>query len=385
MNLKLKQFIDVYIGRVLLGVNLVLVRGLGLLLRRNHSIDKHPENIVVIKILGLGSIIMASDAIHSMKLHFPNTRFTLLCGKGVAKGIEPLELFDEIICIDDKNVFSMLKSTAKFMVKALSMKKLWVVDLEVYSILTTILSAWTCAKNRFGFQLDKTNFRNYLNTHNTYFNQFVRVDINYRKLAESMGVKNFKQFLFPQKFMSSDSSRNWIIINNTCSELGGHLRKLPDSKLTQICNFITTQTSYNIALVGAPIDNADIDDFIQLNKLDTNRVKNVAGKLTFDEYYNFLGTKGRLMLSIDSAPLHIAIKLKLPVISFWGPISPVHRIEDTQYTYFLNKPCSPCIHHTEQIPCGGNNTCMSDMDVNHIQQLIKDILKNDERAFAKAV
>jgi ADP-heptose:LPS heptosyltransferase len=382
MNLKLKQFIDVYIGRVLLGVNLVLVRGLGLLLRRNHSIDKHPENIVVIKILGLGSIIMASDAIHSMKLHFPNTRFTLLCGKGVAKGIEPLELFDEIICIDDKNVFSMLKSTAKFMVKALSMKKLWVVDLEVYSILTTILSAWTCAKNRFGFQLDKTNFRNYLNTHNTYFNQFVRVDINYRKLAESMGVKKFEQFVFPQKFTQANATRNYFIINNTCSELGGHLRKLPDSKLVQICNFITTQTSYNIALVGAPIDNADIDDFIQLNKLDTNRVKNVAGKLTFDEYYNFLGTKGRLMLSIDSAPLHIAIKLKMPVISFWGPISPVQRIADTQYTYFLNKPCSPCIHHTEQIPCGGNNTCMGDMDVNHIQQLIKDILKIDERSFA---
>ena len=385
MNLKLKQFIDVYIGRILLGVNLLLVRGLGLLLRRNHSIDKHPENIVVIKILGLGSIIMASDAIHSMKLHFPNTRFTLLCGKGVAKGIEPLELFDEIICIDDKNVFSMLKSTANFMVKALSMKKLWVVDLEVYSILTTILSAWTCAKNRFGFQLDKTNFRNYLNTHNTYFNQFVRVDINYKKLAESMGVKKIEQFLFPQKFTQANATRNYVVINNTCSELGGHLRKLPDSTLTQICNFITTQTPFNIALVGAPGDTIAIDEFIVSNQLDTSRIENVAGKLSFDEYYTFLAAKGCLMLSIDSAPLHIAIKLKLPVISFWGPISPVQRIADTQYTYFLNKPCSPCIHHTEQIPCGGNNTCMSDMDVNHIQQLIKDILKNDERAFAKAV
>ena len=385
MNLKLKQFIDVYIGRILLGVNLLLVRGLGLLLRRNHSIDKHPENIVVIKILGLGSIIMASDAIHSMKLHFPNTRFTLLCGKGVAKGIEPLELFDEIICIDDKNVFSMLKSTANFMLKALSMKKLWVVDLEVYSILTTILSAWTCAKNRFGFQLDKTNFRNYLNTHNTYFNQFVRVDINYKKLAESMGVKKIEQFLFSQKFTQANATRNYVVINNTCSELGGHLRKLPDSTLTQICNFITTQTPFNIALVGAPGDTIPIDEFIVSNQLDTSRIENVAGKLSFDEYYTFLATKGCLMLSIDSAPLHIAIKLKLPVISFWGPISPLQRIADTQYTYFLNKPCSPCIHHTEQIPCGGNNTCMSDMDVNHIQQLIKDILKNDDRAFAKAV
>jgi ADP-heptose:LPS heptosyltransferase len=381
MNLKLKQFIDVYIGRVLLGINLVLVRGLGLVLNRNHSIENHPKNIVVIKILGLGSVIMASDAIHSMKLHFPNTRFTLLCGKGVAKGIEPLELFDEVVTIDDKNIFTMLNSTAKFLIKAIRMRNLWVVDLEVYSVLTTILSAWTCAKNRFGFQLDKTNFRNYLNTHNIYFNQFVRVGINYQKLAESMGVNSITEFQFPPKYTVSNSVRKFVIINNTCSELGGHLRKLPDNILVQICNFITSETQLDIALVGAPSDVESINDFVLSNKLDLNRVKNVAGKLTFNDYYKFLGTNGRLMLSIDSAPLHIAIKLKLPVISFWGPISPVHRIANTQYTYFLNKPCSPCIHHTEQIPCGGNNTCMSDMDINYIKKLIKDILKDDKGTF----
>ncbi len=377
MNLKLKQFIDVYIGQVLLGINVVLVRGLGLILNRNHNVDSHPQNIVVIKILGLGSIIMASDAIYSMKLNFPNTRITLLCAKGVAKGIEPIELFDEIIIIDDKNVFTMLKSTLFFLVKALRMKKLWVVDLEVYSVLTTILSAWTCAKNRFGFQLDKTNFRNYLNTHNTYFNQFVRVAINYQKLAESMGVKQFYQFNFPKKFTATNASRNIVFINNTCSELGGHLRKLPDNTLAEVCNFITTETNLDIALVGAPGDAEAIDAFIVSNQLNTTRVKNVAGKLNFNEYYTFLGSKGRLMLSIDSAPLHIALKLKLPVISFWGPISPLHRIADTQFTYFLNKSCSPCIHHTEQIPCGGNNICMKDMDVNHIKKLIKKILYND--------
>lgn len=377
MNLKLKQFIDVYIGRVLLGINLVLVRGLGLLLNRNHQLDKHPQHIVIIKILGLGSIIMASDAIYSMQKHYPNTKFTLLCSKGVAKGIEPLELFDEIITIDDKNVWSMFKSTFSFLLKTWRMKNLWVVDLEVYSILTTILSAWTCAKNRFGFQLDKTNFRNYLNTHNTYFNQFVRVDINYQKLAESTGITQFHTFTFPQKFTLTNGKRNVVFINNTCSELGGDLRKLPDSILAQVCNFITAETNLDVALVGAPCDASKIENFIHSYQLNQNRVKSLAGKLSFTEYYMCLGTQGRLMLSIDSAPLHIALKLKLTVISLWGPISPLHRISDTQYTYFLNKPCSPCIHHTEQIPCGGNNTCMRDMDANHIIHLIKAILKDD--------
>ena len=375
MNLKLKQFIDVYVGKVLLLINLVLVRGLGLILNRNHTIDKKaPKHILVVKILGLGSVIMASDALYSLRKKYPETKFILLCGKGVELGIKPTQLFDEIWVINDSNLFTLITSGYKSLFKSWQLKKLWVVDLEVYSVLTTIFSAWTLAINRFGFQLDKTYFRNYLNTHNVYFNQFVRVGINYQNLVDKMGVSSFFNFSFPKEY-SLPHEKTYVAINNTCSELGGNLRQLPDELLVQICKHIMQTTPYKIALVGAPSDKQDIDGFIARNMFDPDTVFNYAGALNFSDYYRFIGSDCKAMLSIDSAPLHIAQKLNVPVFSFWGPISPVQRLTDLTNTYYLKKDCSPCIHHTEVIPCGGNNVCMKDMKLEDIKHQLNQLLK----------
>lgn len=374
MNLKLKQFIDVYIGRLILFFNLIAVRTLGIILHRNHTIKNEPNNILIIKILGLGSIIMASDAIHSLKLKYPNAKLILLCSKSVSLGIEPLNLFDDIWILNDKSFLNLLKSGISNLVKTWKLKKLWVMDLEVYSVLTTLFSSWTFAINRFGFQLDKTHFRNYLNTHNVYFNQFILVTTNYSKLVEIMGVEEIKSYQFPSKFKDKNINPTIIFINNTCSELGGNLRKLPPPLLAKICHYLLNNTSYSIAFVGAPSDNSEIETFLLTNNLKTEKVENIAGKFNFNDYYSYMGNYAKCMLSIDSAPLHIANKLNIPTLSFWGPINPSQRIKETNNTYFLNKACSPCIHHTEMIPCGGKNICMKDMNFDDIISLIKKII-----------
>lgn len=375
MNLRLKQFIDVYIGKALLVVNLILVRGLGMLLRRNHTLQKPPQTILVIKILGLGSVILASNAIFSLKKKHPNAKLILICGQGVEAGIKPLQLFDEIWTIKDKQLLQMLSSTCMVLFKSWHHKNRWVIDLEVYSVLTTILSAWTGAINRFGFQLDKTNFRNYLNTHNVYFNQFSKVETNYQRLIEAAGVSNHLPFSFPSEF-TSNKNHQYIAINNTCSELGGNLRKIPDQLLVKIIQHLLNSTNLKVILLGAPSDFNQIQAFINGHFSNQIRVENIAGKLDFFAYYNLLGNQTLLMLSIDSAPLHIANKLGIQTISFWGPIAPAQRIDNIENALYLSKPCSPCIHHTEVVPCGGNNHCMKDMDFNWVKHKIESHLTN---------
>jgi ADP-heptose:LPS heptosyltransferase len=374
MNLRLKQIIDVYIGKAILLANLIAVRGTGLLLRRNHNLINEPEHILVIKILGLGSVIMASDSIYSLKRKYPKAKLILLCGNGVKAGIEPLGLFDEIWTINDKSFGKLVRSGLSALWKSWRLKKRWIVDLEIYSVLTTIFSSWTCAINRFGFQLDKTNFRNYLNTHNVYFNQFIKVGINYHNLAAAIGVTEFYKFTFPAEFTRNEYRKDTVVINNTCSELGGSLRKLPDFLLAGVCREILSSTSYKIAFVGAPSDRGEVEQFILKHQLEHSRVINAAGKYDFPEYYTFLGSEAKCMISIDSAPLHIAQKLNVPALSFWGPINPVQRLEDISNTYYLNKTCSPCIHHTEVIPCGGNNTCMKDMRLEDIIYMLNRVM-----------
>lgn len=379
MNLKLKLWIDGKIGRVLATINVVLVRGVGLLLNRNHNIKNAPQNILVIKMLGLGSVFMASDSLFSLKKTYPNSKLILMCGKGVAAGIEPLKLFDEIWVHNDKNIFALVGSGIKLLTKCWRLKKLWVVDLEVYSVLTTLFSAYTLAINRFGFELNKVHFRNYLNTHNIYFNQFITINQNYHNLVAAMGVVNFYNFSFFVEPNTEFTQKNYIAINNTCSDLCGNLRKLPENLLAEICTELLNTTNNCLAFTGSPTDFTTNQHFIDkhLTKY-TNRVKNIAGTQSFNQYYSFLQHNCVAMLSIDSAPLHIAIKLGLPTLSFWGPIKPSQCYNFENQTkhlhYYLQTACSPCIHLTEVVPCGGNNICMKNMQIQIVKPLLQNLL-----------
>jgi ADP-heptose:LPS heptosyltransferase len=373
MNLKYKQWIDGVIGRALVSVNVLIVRGIGKLVSRNHQLTIHPDHILVIKMLGLGSVLMAMDSLNALKKKYPNTKIILMCGKGVAAGIEPLHFFDAIWVHNDNNVFQLVGSGIKLLIRSWKLKKLWVIDLEVYSVLTTLFSAWTTAINRFGFQLNKVNFRNYLNTHNIYFNQFVSVQENYLALVQAMGVLEAIPYQIQLEKPKSVLHKQTIAINNTCSELGGNLRKLEAVQLIHMIEHLIANYPYNVLLTGAPSDANENERLIQLlSDTAKQRTQNIAGKYSFKAYYTLLKFECIAMITIDSAPLHIASKLGLPILSFWGPINPIQRIKKSNQSkhhfVYLNKACSPCIHLTDIVPCMGNNTCMKDFSTEFIKQ-----------------
>lgn len=384
MKLRVKQFIDDFLGGLLVIFNLCIARPLGLLLHRNHKLTQSPDHIIVIKILGLGSLLLASDALESLKRRYPNAQLILICGRGVAPGIAPAGLFHKIWTLDDASFFSLFRSSVSILTNSWRLKNRWVVDLEVYSKLTTIFSLWTMALNRFGFQLSKVHFRNYLNTHNCYFNQFCNVQDNYHSLVRLMGVTEFAEFRFP--FLATtgrtgEITKKYISINNTCSELGGYLRKIPPVTLRDVCINIIEKTPYHIAFTGAPADFKDNEEFInQYLPQHKERINNIAGKFSFNEYYHFLHDECVMMLTIDSAPLFIAWKAGLPTVSVWGPTNPTHRLsKETMQSgrhpvHYLSVECSPCLHHTRVLPCGGNNFCMKNMEAASIFIQVQSVI-----------
>lgn len=385
MKVRAKQIIDGILGGILVFFNLLLARPLGLLLRRDHTLRREPDTIIVIKMLGLGSLLLASDAIFSLKKKYPKTKLVLICGKGVAPGIVPTGLFDEVWATDDKNIFVLAQSSLQILFKTWQLKNKWVVDFEVYSKLTTIYSLWTFAINRFGFQLQKVHFRNFLNTHNSYFNQFSLVQNNYNNLVKMMGVDEFTEYVIPVKDGKGrqyEADKPYIAINNTCSDLS-YMRKMIPAVLQQVCKHILEKTPYHIAFTGAPSDKQENDEFIQtyLSQYG-DKVINIAGQYGFEAYYRFLHNECALMLTVDSAPLYIALKTGLPTVSVWGPTDPGHRFtpdtwdSERQKVHYLTPHCSPCLHHTTVLPCGGDNFCMKNMQATDIFAKIEGVINH---------
>ncbi len=377
MNLKQKQFLDTYIGLPLIYLHIVLARFLGFVLRRNHKIGQSPKEICILKLLGFGSIVMASDAIYSLKLRYPEAKLTIICSRSIESGIRSIHLFDAVYVIDDRNFFNLLRSSLAIVFKLLPRRRVWIADLEVYSKLTGILSLWTSALNRFGFYFNQVAFRYNLYTHNVYFNTVINVEDNYEQMVREMGVANIQPYTikgFPPR--KPGRTYAYIAVNNTCSELARE-RRLTDKQLLDICNWITLSTPYKVALLGAPSDKQANENLIAQSSLDPNRVLNIAGKYELEDYYRFLYDECAMMLTIDSAPLHIANKLNIPNVSIWGPTSPQSRIDlDTANLHIYQAvKCSPCAHFVDKLPCNGDNFCINTLSTETISQKIKELIQ----------
>ena len=382
MNTYIKQLADKYLGYLLIILFLPITRLLGIVLKRNHLLKSAPSTILFIKILGLGSLLVSSESIRVIKKKYPRTKLILLTDYNIAKGIKPFNLFDELWTVESNNILAVLSGSVRFLFQSWKLKKLWVVDLEVYSKLTTVYSLMTFALNRFGFYLSPVFFRKYLNTHNVFFDQSAFLEDSYLHMAEIVTGEAINHTNSVKPIRKEEQLKPFIALNNTCSDLA-YVRKLPDQTFATICQWLLENTSYNLVLLGAPKDKEMTDQFLQKNTLlisQKNRIVNFAGTNDFEVYYRFLSEQCVCLITIDSGPLHIARALGLPTLSIWGPTNPQNYLkilpeEQNKHLYYYSKVhCSPCIHHFEKLPCGGDNFCMKIIETNLIIEKIKNLL-----------
>jgi ADP-heptose:LPS heptosyltransferase len=256
------------------------------------------------------------------------------------------------------------------------MGRLWVVDLEVYSKLTATFSLLTFAANRFGFFLRPVFFRKFLNTHNVFFNQFTRLHDNYLQMAATVTGSDATSET-PAMRKTDEINLPFILLNNTCSDLAV-VRKMSAQQLTGICKWILEHTSYQVAFAGTKSDrhaNAAI-----ISELAGSRVINIAGQYDFESYYDFIQTQCAFVISIDSAPLHIALKLGVPTISIWGPTNPSFYLaipaeQKNRHLFCYEKvACSPCVHHFDKLPCKGDNFCIKSISPETVISKIRQLL-----------
>jgi ADP-heptose:LPS heptosyltransferase len=365
MQLKRKQGIDSVIGRIGIAILRVPVYLIGLISRRDHS-PALQGPIMFIKMQGGGSLVLALPAIASIREAYPDNHCCLLTVTSLKPFADSLGVFDEIICVDESNIIAMGVSSFRAMLRSFRMDT--VVDLEVYSRMTTVFSALTMARNRIGFYLENTFWRRGIHTHLIFLNRFSCVGLFYEEIARYLGVAEIKparecsaslrKQLIP---IDRDGSRRMITIGHGCSELGTE-RMLTGAQWLRVFQNKRVRSEEVVFLGGAgEQDQATII----IGELESHfpgaTFRNECGRLSLIESVSCIDASDAFW-GIDSALLHYARLLGKNTVSFWGPTDPRTRLRDEpgleSEIYYHKVLCSPCIHVAEEPPCHGNNICI---------------------------
>ena len=151
MKLKTKIIIDRFIGKPFVYLLNVLARLLGKLLNINHQLNEVPNEIVICKFIGLGSIIQATPLIQTLKANFPTSKLTFLTTAGNKSMFEFIPEIDEVYCIADKNLWSVFTSSITILFKCWKKRPDVYIDLEIYSNFSSAFSVLSISKNRLGY------------------------------------------------------------------------------------------------------------------------------------------------------------------------------------------------------------------------------------------
>lgn len=371
-SLRAKQWIDDKTGSLLIAILKPMAMLLGLILRRDHVLDLRGD-IVVIKLLGGGSLILALPALSALKAAHPDRHLTLVCTPGTRAFAETLGVFDSLIVIDDSGATALLCSGLR------ALRRCWrvdtVIDLEVHSRLTTVFGCLTCARNRIGFYLDTAFWRRGVATHLFFYNRASASHVHYEQIARVLGASipaidrvqsGYRTANgLPERREAKPAGREAreIGLGCFCSDLSLE-RMLSAEDWGRVLAKRFGKTPVTLHLFGGPQDRRPADHFIESlsEALPQAAFVNACGAHDLVGSIRLLDRMDAFY-SIDSGLLHIARLIGVDTVSFWGPTDPATLLLPpvngaTEEVNYGRIACSPCVHLTEIPPCRGNNICM---------------------------
>jgi len=363
-----KQWIDRILGPWLLVLLRPFVRLAGKILRRDHATTPRGE-IVFIKLLGGGSLLIALPALLGVRQTFPHCKLTIVCASPVAPFAELIGIFDRIDVLNDRRgVFALIASAARILFALLRRRVDTVVDLEVYSQLSTVFGLLTLARNRIGFYVANTYWRRNILTHLVFFNRARGVFHFYNAMARLLGAKPAGRTDVRARLLArsgrAPAAGEYFVVGAGCSDFAS-VRLLPTAEWSAYANAHRAELiGRHWVFLGAKSDRSLSEEIANALReaVGTDFVyENRCGEFSLSESVACIAGAKRFF-GIDSALLHAARALGVPSVSFFGPTNPVTLLEPIEdyieEVHYRPPICSPCLHVTQIPPCRGRNVCM---------------------------
>jgi len=398
MNIDVMRKIDYWVGIPLCTLSTYLLKPFFLF-----DTPKKPKNVLMIELSEMGSAILCDPMMQKLKNEGGKLHFVIFKKNAPSLSLLNTVEKDNIFTIREDSLFTLLIDTFSFLFWCRKKEIDSVIDLELFSRFTALLTGFSGALNRVGYHsfFNEGLYRGDMLTHKVAYNPHLHISKNFIALANAL-LSSTKETPYSKKAITEDeiklqkaiisiedkenillkvkqtipsfdqTTQKIIIFNANASDLMP-LRRWPREYYIELgIRLLENYPDIIILLTGAPSEREGLDHIrIALGA----RCTNFAGNTTFAELAP-LYSISRLMLTNDSGPAHFAAVTDLPTFVFFGPETPALYGSLGNFTpLYANLACSPCVSaaNHRKTACD-DNQCVKVITPNYVYTVLSNEL-----------
>lgn len=337
-----------------------------------------PKRILIIQTAFLGDVILSTPLIRALRERFPDSFISFLLIPETKKVLENNPHLNEIIVYDKRKKGGMggfLDIKRKIKEREF--------DLSVIphrSLRSALLAYISRIPERIGFDRSAGSF---LFTHRIVYQPYAHeVDRNLSLLASfNKYLKDRAPELFPSTedfsyarklLLDSGIWEEAKIVGIAPGSVWATKRWLPD-RFAEVADLLVNKMGAKVVFLGSEDDLALCE---KIAKLMTEKSVNLAGKTDVLQSAGIISFC-KVILSNDSAPVHLASAMKSPVVAIFGSTIPEFGFAPYGEGHLIiekKMECRPCGIHG-RIKCPKKHfRCMKEITTKEVFQAVKSLL-----------
>ena len=393
MKVDFMRKVDYYAGIPLAFILTPVVRITDLFRRKKST----PNNVLFVELSEMGSTILVDPAMQKLKRE-TNANLYFVIFKKNKPSLKLLNTIPEenIFTINESGLVGLAIDTLRFLVWTRKKRIDTVIDLELFSRFTALMTGLSGAANRIGFYSfhNEGLYRGEMLTKRVAYNPFIHISKNFialintvtsekseipfsktlvtdaeiklQKASYSEAELKIMRGLVTEEYPTFDAVQHKIVlINPNASELLPQRRWMPERFIELAKKILEHDSQCIILLTGAPSEREEAE--VMAQKIGDGRCINFAGKLKLVEL-PVLYSISSLMITNDSGPGHFSAITDMPTIVLFGPETPaLYGSLGNSEAIYAGLACSPCVSawNHRNTPCT-DNVCLQAITVEQV-------------------
>ena len=376
-----------------------------------------PKKLLFIELSEMGSAILVDPAMRNAKARGAELFFLIFKSNRASLTLLNTVKPENIFTIDSSSLGGLIKDTLRFLILARKHRIDTVIDLELFSRFTALLTGMCGARRRVGYHIfhGEGLWRGFMLTRKVHYNPHIHITKNFLSLIHAAFAQKieipFSKIEIPDsevrleqaiidpsslekvrgriEKLAKEANINYtsgkerlILINPNASDLLPQ-RRWAQQRFSELIQAIHQQYPNDLILItGSPAE----FDYVEKVRAVANikNALNFAGQVSFAELPP-LYTLSDVMVTNDSGPGHFSAVTPLRTVVLFGPETPaLYGSVGNSIAITANLACSPCVSaaNHRKTPCH-DNVCMQAITVPQVLDKVMKQLQDADKAKAR--